>query len=54
MVVALDLALRPTANRVYVSGEILNTDGAAGNEVMTLGYRLGSDPVTGTTGNIAK
>lgn len=49
MVVALDPALRPTANSIYVSGEILNSDGAAGNEVMTLGYRLGNDPVTGTT-----
>lgn len=40
MVVALDAALRPQANRVYVSGEIYNTDTTAGNQVITLGYRL--------------
>lgn len=48
MVVAQDAALRPTASSVHVSGEILNTDTIAGNEVMTIGYWLGSDPVTGT------
>lgn len=47
MVVAQDATLRPTANGVYVSGEILNTDTIAANEVITLGYRLGNDPTTG-------
>lgn len=40
MVVAEDAALRPQPNSVYVSGEILNSDVTAGNEVITLGYRL--------------
>lgn len=40
MVVALDAALRPQVNQVYVSGEIYNTDTVAGNQVITLGYRL--------------
>jgi type II secretory pathway component PulJ len=40
MVVALEAALRPQPDRVYVSGEILNSDTVAGNEVITLGYRL--------------
>ena len=48
MVVAQDAALRPTANSIHVSGEILNTDTIAGNEVITIGYRLGNDPITGT------
>lgn len=48
MVVAEDAALRPTAGALYVSGEILNSDTVAGNEVITLGYLLGVDPQTGT------
>jgi type II secretory pathway component PulJ len=40
MVVAQDAALRPSAGSVYVSGEILNSDTTAGNEVVTIGYRL--------------
>lgn len=40
MVVALDSGLRPRSGSVYVSGEILNADTVAGNEVITLGYRL--------------
>ncbi len=40
MVVALDAGLRPRSGSVHVSGEILNTDPLAGNEVVTLGYRL--------------
>jgi type II secretory pathway component PulJ len=40
MIVAQDVDLRPQADRVYVSGEILNSDTVAGNEVITLGYRL--------------
>lgn len=40
MVVAQVDSLRPTASQVYVSGEIFNTDTVAGNEVITLGYRL--------------
>ena len=40
MVVAQDAALRPQASSVYVSGEIYNTDTVAGNQVITLGYRL--------------
>ncbi len=47
MVVAQDASLRPTAGALYVSGEILNTDTVAGNEVVTIGYFLGSDPGTG-------
>jgi len=48
MVVAQDAALQPTAGAFYVSGEILNSDTTAGNEVLTLGYSVGPDPVTGT------
>lgn len=40
MIVAQDAALRPQSDRVYVSGEIYNTDTVAGNQVITLGYRL--------------
>jgi hypothetical protein len=39
MVVAQDVSLRPTANRIYVSGEIFNTNTVAGDQVITLGYR---------------
>jgi type II secretory pathway pseudopilin PulG len=46
-VVAQDQALLPTANSIYVSGEIINTDTVAGNEDMTLGYYLAADPATG-------
>jgi prepilin-type N-terminal cleavage/methylation domain-containing protein len=46
-IVAQDPALFPTTNSLYVSGEIINTDTVAGNEAMTLGYYLGSDPGTG-------
>lgn len=47
MVVAQDATLQPTANAVYVSGEILNSDTVAGNEVITIGYLLGNDSVSG-------
>jgi type II secretory pathway component PulJ len=47
MVVAQEAALRPTASAFYASGEILNSDTVAGNEVITIGYLLGPDPVTG-------
>jgi type II secretory pathway component PulJ len=40
MVVAQDAALRPQSSSVHVSGEIYNTDTVAGNQVITLGYRL--------------
>ncbi|MBM3471166.1 MAG: hypothetical protein FJX73_10320 [Armatimonadetes bacterium] len=40
MVVAEDSGLRPRSGSVHVSGEILNSDLVAGNEVITLGYRL--------------
>jgi hypothetical protein len=40
MVVAMDSALRPQGDRVYVSGEIVNTNTTAGDQVITLGYRL--------------
>lgn len=40
MVVAEDSGLRPRSGSVYVSGEILNADTVAGNDVITLGYRL--------------
>lgn len=40
MVVALDASLRPTATRLYVTGEILNSNTTAGDEVITLGYSL--------------
>lgn len=39
-VVAQETSLLPTATRVYVAGEILNTDTTAGNEIDTLGYYL--------------
>ncbi len=65
MVVALDSALRPRADRVYVSGEILNSDTVPGNQVVTIGYQLvngvvveessscsaGWSPVTSTVSN---
>lgn len=41
-VVAQDANLRPTQGQVYVTGEILNTDTLAGNELMTIGYLLGT------------
>jgi Tfp pilus assembly protein PilV len=40
MVVAQDAALRPQTDSVYVSGEIYNSDTTAGNQVITVGYRL--------------
>lgn len=40
MVVALDASLWPRPDRVYVSGEIYNSDTVAGNQVITVGYRL--------------
>ena len=40
MVVAQDTALRPQTDSVYVSGEVYNSDTTAGNQVITLGYRL--------------
>lgn len=40
MVVAEDSGLRPRSGSVYVSGEILNSNLDAGDEVITLGYRL--------------
>ena len=49
MVVAQDPLLYPTLTSVYVSGEMLNTNAVAGDEGITLGYYLGSDPVTGAT-----
>lgn len=45
MVVAQDSTLRPQPTSVYVTGEILNTDTTAGNEVITIGYRLQSGTV---------
>ncbi len=41
-VVAQDSSLRPTANSVYVTGEILNLDTIAGNDMDTIGYLLGT------------
>lgn len=49
MVVATWAAMLPTASRVYVSGEILNSDAVGGNEVITIGYYAGADPQTGRT-----
>lgn len=49
MVVAQDAALLPTATSVYVSGEITNTNTTTGDELITLGFELGSDPDTGNT-----
>src|SRR4029077_6367344 len=46
-IVAQDPPLLPTTNSLYVSGEIINTDTVAGNETMTVGYYVGSDPGTG-------
>jgi type II secretory pathway pseudopilin PulG len=39
-VVARDASLRPTASRVYVAGEIFNSNNQPGDEVILLGYRL--------------
>ena len=47
MVVAQEATMQPTASRVYVSGEITNTDEIAGNELITLGYSVANDPDTG-------
>lgn len=46
-VVAQDARLFPTANSVYVSGEMLKTDTVAGDEVLTIGYYVAVDPGTG-------
>lgn len=46
MVVAQDGSLLPTATSVNVSGEVLNTNAVAGDEDATVGYYVGSDPVT--------
>ena len=46
-VVAQDTGLLPTANSVYVSGEMLNTNTTAGDEDATIGYYLAADPGTG-------
>jgi len=40
MVVAQDATLRPTESRLYVTGEILNSNAVAGDEVITIGYYL--------------
>ena len=53
MVVAQDPSLRPQADRVYVSGEIINTDTVAGNEVVTIGYRLNGGVVVEEAGSCA-
>jgi type II secretory pathway component PulJ len=53
MVVAQDPALRPQTNSVYVSGEVVNTDTTAGNEVITIGYRLQSGIVVEDRGACA-
>ncbi len=46
-IVAQDATLYPTATAVYFSGEILNTNTVAGDEVATFGYYLGTDATTG-------
>jgi len=50
-VVAGDATLYPTANSVYVSGDILipppPTSYVPGSAVVTIGYYLGADPVSG-------
>jgi type II secretory pathway pseudopilin PulG len=51
MVVAQDAALRPQPDRVYISGEVYNTDTVAGNQVITLGYRLSGGAVLEDTGS---
>ena len=48
-VVAQDTSLLPTANSVYVSGEMLKTDTTAGDQDLTIGYYLATDP--GGSGN---
>lgn len=49
MVVAQEVTMQPTGTSLYVSGEILNSNALAGDEVITLGYFLGNDPDTGKT-----
>lgn len=48
-VVAQDPALYPTPTSVFVSGEMLETNTIAGDDDVTIGYYLGSDPVTSAT-----
>lgn len=42
-----DPEMRPTSGRVYVSGEILNSNATSGDEIITLGYFLSADASTG-------
>ncbi len=42
-----DPEMRPTSGRVYVSGEMLNSDTTSGNEIITIGYFVGTDSSTG-------
>jgi type II secretory pathway component PulJ len=53
MVVALDAGLRPQTSSVYLSGEIYNTNTVAGDEVITIGYRLDSGVVAQDTNSCA-
>lgn len=46
-VVAQDTSLLPTSSSVYVSGEILNANTTAGDEVSTIGYYLATDSGSG-------
>lgn len=49
MVVAQDPSLLPTTTSVFVSGEMLETNTIAGDDDVTIGYYLGSDPATGAS-----
>ena len=46
-VVAQDSLLLPTASSVYVTGDIVNTTTSSPYPIVTIGYYLGPDPVTG-------
>lgn len=49
MVVAQDLSLLPTTTSLYISGDMLNTVTVPPYPDVTIGYYLGSDPVTNAT-----
>jgi hypothetical protein len=51
MVVAQDASLRPQSDRIYISGEIINTNTTAGDEVITLGYRVDNGVVVEDAGS---
>jgi hypothetical protein len=47
-VVAQDVLLVPTATSVYVTGDLVNTTTTPPYPIVTIGYYVAADPVTGT------